>query len=215
MRPLLNPLVLLLTRPNFVLVISKSAQRKLLALFCCWSGCRLCGRSGRSGLLLYETWTDTFVDIRFQDAEDRLVASHRHLQCCQKSLGRVEVSDDSLLHRDRLRRDAERLRVEPEVNDQFFLYQTSGLSQQYFSVTTNDLRTLLLNQVAVKTAPGIARKEFIPNLAGNFLIFNNETGEVSGTAPTTDGFRGSQRSIVIPRQISTDASNGNSGLPRA
>jgi hypothetical protein len=45
-------------------------------------------------------------------------------------------------------------------------------------------------------------------MAGNFLMFNNETGEVSGTAPTTYGFRGTTREANYPEEIDFDTDNG-------
>ncbi len=75
-------------------------------------------------------------------------------------------------------------------------------------LNTDDLRIMILNHVAVRTPRGIARKEFIPNMAGNLLIFNNETGEVSGTAPTTFGFQGTIPETNYPVEIDFDADNG-------
>jgi hypothetical protein len=54
----------------------------------------------------------------------------------------------------------------------------------------------------------LARKEFVRTLADNFLIVNNETGEISGTLPTTFGFNGSITEPNFPVQISQDADNG-------
>lgn len=71
----------------------------------------------------------------------------------------------------------------------------------------NDLRTLLLNHIGVQTPKGIARKEFIINLAGNYLIVNNETGEVSGTLGTTEGYNGTTLAPEFPVVISV-ADNG-------
>ncbi|MDD4425540.1 MAG: fasciclin domain-containing protein [Mariniphaga sp.] len=76
-------------------------------------------------------------------------------------------------------------------------------------LSTADLRNLVLNHVATRTPRGIARKEFIPNLGGNYLIFNNETGEVSGTAATTIGFRGSISQPNYPRELNFSSDNGS------
>jgi uncharacterized surface protein with fasciclin (FAS1) repeats len=75
-------------------------------------------------------------------------------------------------------------------------------------LTINDLRTLLLNHIGTRNPRGIARKEFIKNLAGNYLVVNNETGEVEGTAPTTVRFKGGEIAREFPEQISVDADNG-------
>ena len=51
------------------------------------------------------------------------------------------------------------------------------------------------------------KKEFIINLAGNYLIVNNETGEVSGTAPINRGYQDWSNEVVatvdgnVPRDM--------------
>ncbi|TVR75088.1 MAG: hypothetical protein EA408_01115 [Marinilabiliales bacterium] len=79
---------------------------------------------------------------------------------------------------------------------------------QSFGVSTRDLRTLLLNHIGTALPTGLARKEFIPNLAGNYIVVDNETGEVRGSQATTEGFRGYRAMPNFPRQISTNADNG-------
>jgi len=81
-------------------------------------------------------------------------------------------------------------------------------SIQKITLTADDLRLLLLNHIGTDQPKGLARKEFVRNLAGNYLIFNNITKEVSGTAPTTFGYQGSRQVNIIPRQISTNSDNG-------
>ncbi len=75
------------------------------------------------------------------------------------------------------------------------------------SLNKNDLRTLLLNHIAVDNPKGIARKEFIANLAGNYFIINNETGEVSGTSTTTVGYNGTIPATNYPRVLA-ETDNG-------
>ncbi|HDR52115.1 MAG TPA: hypothetical protein ENN90_10945 [Mariniphaga anaerophila] len=87
-----------------------------------------------------------------------------------------------------------------------FLVTQGGFTQ--FQLNKNDLRTLLLNHIASAQPKGFARKEYIPNLAGNFIIVNNETGEVSGTGATTVGYRGTEQAPEFPRILSTEADNG-------
>jgi uncharacterized surface protein with fasciclin (FAS1) repeats len=76
-------------------------------------------------------------------------------------------------------------------------------------LNNTDLRILLLNHIALDQPKGIARKEFIKNLAGNYLIYNNVTKEVKGTGNTTYGYRGSKTVVDIPQLISTNADNGS------
>lgn len=91
----------------------------------------------------------------------------------------------------------------------FSVFLLSETTAQKYYLTTNDLRTLLLNHIGTEYPRGIAKKEFIKNLAGNYIIVNNESGEVSGIAPTTIGYKGLEHTVVIPQKISTNADNGN------
>jgi len=93
-------------------------------------------------------------------------------------------------------------------SESFSLYQGHGPSSQRYVLNVNELRTLILNHVGKRNPMGMARKEFIPNLAGNFLKVDNETGEVSGTAPTTIGYLGEIPVNEFPEQISENADNG-------
>ncbi|MCK4747085.1 MAG: fasciclin domain-containing protein [Bacteroidales bacterium] len=93
-------------------------------------------------------------------------------------------------------------------NERFFLYQISEGAALQIPLGTNDLRTLLLNHIGTDSPRGLARKEFIPNRTGNYLIVDNQTGEIKGTAPTTLGYRGSQVMTDIPEQLSTETDNG-------
>lgn len=95
------------------------------------------------------------------------------------------------------------------IREEFTLYSIQEMgSATMYRLNKNDLRALLLNHVAVDQPRGIARKEFIPTLGGNYLIYNNETGEVSGTDVTTDGYQGLGVMPNYPQQISQGAING-------
>ena len=75
-------------------------------------------------------------------------------------------------------------------------------------INITDLRTLLLNHIGLAQPKGFAKKEFIRNMAGNYLIFDNVTKEVKGTASSVYGYRGNKQVPIFPRQISTNADNG-------
>ncbi len=93
--------------------------------------------------------------------------------------------------------------------DEFSVFEILGPgSYDEYKLAKSDLRTLLLNHIAVGQPEGLARKEFIRNLAGNFIKVNNETGEYSGTGTTTFGFRGTEEMPNFPTVISTNADNG-------
>jgi uncharacterized surface protein with fasciclin (FAS1) repeats len=96
-----------------------------------------------------------------------------------------------------------------DYNKSFALYQLSeGSAALRISLGTNELRTLLLNHIGTSSPNGLARKEFIKNRAGNYLVVDNQSGEVRGTAPTTIGYRGSVVVTGPPTQLSTNADNG-------
>jgi len=94
------------------------------------------------------------------------------------------------------------------ARDYFSAFLVSETSAQEILLTTDDLRTLILNHIGTEYPVGVARKEFIKNLAGNYIIVNNQTQEVSGMSPTTFGYKGLQQVNVIPAQISVNADNG-------
>lgn len=94
------------------------------------------------------------------------------------------------------------------ASKEFSTFITSPKGFKEYPLSLNDLRTLLLNQIALDHPTGNPRKEFIPNLAGNMIIVNNVTGEVSGTAPTTRGYKGLEIEPEYPRILSDNTDNG-------
>ena len=75
--------------------------------------------------------------------------------------------------------------------------------------SVEELRILLMNQIAVEQPKGIAKKEFLKTMAGNYLIWDNEHTTVQGSDFSKFGLKGSEVVTVKPRQISTDTDNGN------
>jgi len=92
--------------------------------------------------------------------------------------------------------------------EEFSLFQGIGKEARQLPVTINDLRTLLLNHIGTKSPSGQPKKEFIKNLAGNYIVFDNETGIVSGTGRTSVGYKGNIYAPNYPTQISDNADNG-------
>jgi uncharacterized surface protein with fasciclin (FAS1) repeats len=78
-----------------------------------------------------------------------------------------------------------------------------------YNFQQNDIRLLLLNQIAVEAPTGQARKEFLRTLAGNHLIWDNVNGIVSGTSPSKFGYLGATDVVLKPSKISTDTDNGD------
>jgi uncharacterized surface protein with fasciclin (FAS1) repeats len=95
------------------------------------------------------------------------------------------------------------------LEERFEVWQVAdGTPPRLRSVTTSDLRNLLLNHIGVEQPTGLPRKEFIKTLGGNFLIVNNETGEVRGSDVTRFGYKNSQVVVVQPTLINMNADNG-------
>lgn len=90
----------------------------------------------------------------------------------------------------------------------FAAYIISTGVKKRVSFNEADVRLLLLNHIGTSIPTGNCRKEFIENLAGNYIIVDNETGIYSGTQSTSVGYNGSTSIDIIPTQISTDADNG-------
>jgi uncharacterized surface protein with fasciclin (FAS1) repeats len=99
-----------------------------------------------------------------------------------------------------------------DINNKRFsahiLFEGEETQSEKTILTSLDIRLLLLNHIAVEIPKKIARIEFIPTLSDNYLIVNNETGEISGTLPTTFGFNGSIPEPNFPVEISQNADNG-------
>jgi len=94
------------------------------------------------------------------------------------------------------------------TTEQFSLFQIAQGEGREYSLGPTDLRTLLMNHIAVGTPKGLSRKEFFKNLTGNYIIVDNETGEVSGTSPTSIGYQGLTQKPNFPTEITSDADNG-------
>ena len=63
-------------------------------------------------------------------------------------------------------------------------------TEKYEFITKNDLSKMMLNQVGTSAPTGGPRKQFIENLAGNYIVINNEEGTVYGSGETVFGYLG-------------------------
>ncbi len=79
---------------------------------------------------------------------------------------------------------------------------------RFTSIARNQLTTMLLNHVGLRVPTGIPRKEFIENLAGNFIVVNNETNTVSGGVKNKYGYNGDSAIIVNPVALEEAVDNG-------
>jgi uncharacterized surface protein with fasciclin (FAS1) repeats len=97
-----------------------------------------------------------------------------------------------------------------EIEYEFFEAITLAPELRTYRIDENNLRLLLLNQVAIETPRGNARKEFLQTMAGNHIIWDNETGYVKGTSNSNRGYHlgPGERIDIEPRLISDNADNG-------
>jgi uncharacterized surface protein with fasciclin (FAS1) repeats len=76
------------------------------------------------------------------------------------------------------------------ASEDFAVYNILGKVNSRQPTNITDIRNLILNHIGTEMPTGSGRKEFIRNLAGNYIVINNETGEVKGSGPSTFGFHG-------------------------
>ncbi len=90
----------------------------------------------------------------------------------------------------------------------FFMQSFSRSDLRLIKRTTNDLTIQLLNQVGTRTPSGIPKKEFIPNLAGNFIVYESDNGLVSGGVSSKFGYSGDSVIEIHPVVLDEPADNG-------
>lgn len=90
----------------------------------------------------------------------------------------------------------------------YYLVGYNRAIRQWEWMNTGDLRKKLLNQVGTQNPLGIARKEFIPNLAGNYIVVDNEKNLVRGSANTTYGYNGDSVVNLKPELYAEPTDNG-------
>ena len=82
-------------------------------------------------------------------------------------------------------------------------------SERFTTIQRNQLTKMILNQVGITLPRGIAKKEFIENLAGNYIVIDNENDLVSGALPTRWGYNGDSAIEVHPIPLEEPTDNGS------
>ena len=82
-------------------------------------------------------------------------------------------------------------------------------------ISNLDLTRLLLNQVVIGKPPGICNKEYMPNLAGNYIIYDHMNNEVRGTQQSVFGYKGDSLLTLHPQLIDYPADNGSTYITEA
>jgi uncharacterized surface protein with fasciclin (FAS1) repeats len=73
-----------------------------------------------------------------------------------------------------------------------------------------EITQLIFNQVGVRRFSGVPRKEFVKNLAGNYICFNSVENKVTGGVPVKLGWRGDSTIYLTPTKLEEPTDNGES-----
>lgn len=91
-----------------------------------------------------------------------------------------------------------------------YRFRTFNRSTQKFDITSrNELTKRLLNQVGTSVPTGLPRKEFIENLAGNFIVVNNSDQTVRGGSDNVYGYLGDSVITIQPVLLEEPTDNGH------
>ncbi len=100
------------------------------------------------------------------------------------------------------------LRWKNKIQNQYELRAYDRTLEKMEKMTPKILSKRILNQVGINTPKGIANKEFIENIAGNYIVFNNLTNEVRGGIECKYGYNGDSTITVIAEELNQVADNG-------
>ena len=81
-------------------------------------------------------------------------------------------------------------------------------NERFVTISRNQLTKMILNQVGISLPRGTANKEFIENLAGNFIVINNQENTVSGGLPNKWGYNGDSVVDIHPLLLEEESDNG-------
>jgi uncharacterized surface protein with fasciclin (FAS1) repeats len=76
------------------------------------------------------------------------------------------------------------------------------------NMSRQEMSKRILNQIGITRPTGFANKEFIENLAGNYITFDHLNNNVSGSAPNTFGYLGDSMVVSDPIQLDEPTDNG-------
>ena len=75
-------------------------------------------------------------------------------------------------------------------------------------LSSRTLADRILNHVGISLPNGSANKEFIENMEGNYIIWNNSENTVRGSLPSTIGYNGEEVTTCVPMQLEEPSDNG-------
>lgn len=96
---------------------------------------------------------------------------------------------------------------EKNNNISFEAYNRSTLKME--NLPNSDLRKMILNHLGLTTPRGVASLEYVKNMAGNYIVFDNLNDRVGGSAPSTYGFNGDSVIEIEALFLDEDTDNGH------
>ncbi|MDX2432146.1 MAG: fasciclin domain-containing protein, partial [Bacteroides sp.] len=81
-------------------------------------------------------------------------------------------------------------------------------NEKMTGIPRNQLTKAILNQVGISLPRGSANKEFIENLAGNYIVINNQDNTVTGGLPNRWGYNGDSVVEIHPILLEEESDNG-------
>lgn len=115
-----------------------------------------------------------------------------------------------IIEDDFLSTDSSLLLIWDDIDDNKFHFNAFDREKERFArIKKNDLTKWMMNQIVVEEPEGIARKEFIENLGGNYIIVNNEENSVQGALSSVYGFAGDSAVTLYPQKLEEPTENGS------
>lgn len=108
-----------------------------------------------------------------------------------------------------LQSDSSLLLVWDDYDAKRYHFNAYDKAQGRFTRIRQDvLSKWMMNQIVVGKPEGYARKEFLENLGGNYIIINNENNSVQGALSSVYGFEGDSAITLIPEVLEEPSENG-------
>lgn len=92
--------------------------------------------------------------------------------------------------------------------DGYIIRSYDRSEEKFITRNQSDLMIHFFNHIGIETPVGTARKEFIPNLAGNYIVFDHEENVITGGVNSTFGLNGDSTIFLNPVILDEPTDNG-------
>ncbi len=93
-------------------------------------------------------------------------------------------------------------------SDGYIIQSFDRSAEKFVTRNQSDLMTHFFNHLGTEIPSGAARKEFIPNLAGNYIVFDNDENLITGGLSSTYGYNGDSTVFLTPEVLDEPTDNG-------